>query len=669
MASRKRNAQGSRQMFMPGFTTPKEVFRNLRNYLAGQFLGSTRDEVLLEELLKVLFCKLYAELGLAKPLDGVDGVTRAQNVRQTFACVRRDFSDIYGPDDELLLNPEAIDAILSQCAFSLAESESDPIGDAFEVFAGAESRGRSGQFFTPRQTTDFLVEAVAPTPGERIIDPACGAGGFLTSVVRRYAHMGVGADSLKQEAANLFGIDKDSYLVKLAKLHCALLSGGHPTISFADSIAFRGETDGQVLPELGSFDVVLTNPPFGTKIVAASADTLRSFELARRWRSNGNGRLEPTGELLSHVPPQVLFVERCVSLLRPGGRLGMVVPESLLSNKSYRYVVQFIQDRMRLKGIIGMPDALFKTSGKGGTHTKTCLVLADKDDAAAKRTKVFMAEAKWCGQDSRARAIPNNDLPAVLDNYRAFSSGKSFESSPLGFTLTASSIRDNVLCPRYYDPEIDNEADKLAETHDLVPFGRLLETGEVKISTGDEVGKLAYGTGTIPFIRTSDISNWELKADPKHGLDQETYDSLRHKQDVQPLDILMVRDGTYLVGTCAIVTEYDTQIVYQSHLFKIRVMGTDQRLNPYLLLALLSCSFVQRQIKAKRFTQDIIDSLGDRITELVLPIPRDERLRAAVTEMVKKSVYERVEAREIARQARIAVLGGTESAQVQPSAS
>lgn len=658
MAKTKRAAAAG-QMTMPGFSTPKEVFRNLRNYLAGQFLGATRDEVLLEELLKVLFCKLYAELGRADPLGGRDAVERAQSVRKTFARVRQDYGDIYGQEDELLLNPEAIDAILTQCTFSLAKSESDPIGDAFEVFAGSESRGRSGQFFTPRQATDFLVEAVAPEPGETIIDPACGAGGFLTSVVRRYAAMGVEANAVQAEASNLYGIDKDSYLVKLARLHCALLSGGHPAIAFADSIAYQGESPETELPALGSFDVVLTNPPFGTKIVSASTQTLRTFALAKRWRPNGDDRLEATTELLSRVPPQVLFIERCLSLLKNGGRLGMVVPESLLSNKSYRYVVQYLQEQMRMQAVVGMPDALFKTSGKGGTHTKTCLIVAEKSSPTGNRGKVFMAEAKWCGQDSRARSIPNNDLPAILDNYNQFRAGRKSKASPLGFGLPINKIRDNVLCPRYYDPAIDIEAQSLEETHDLVTFGSLVEAGAIELSTGDEVGKLAYGAGSIPFIRTSDISNWELKADPKHGLDREVYDKLRTKQDVQPLDILMVRDGTYLVGTCAIVTEYDTEIVYQSHIFKIRLTGKGSRLNPFLLLALLSCSFVKRQIKAKCFTQDIIDSLGDRVNELLLPIPRDESLRDQVTEMVKTSVYERVEAREIARKAREAVLGLT----------
>jgi type I restriction enzyme M protein len=645
------------QMVLPIGKSPKEVFRDLRNYLAGQFVGSTRDEVLLEELLKILFCKLYVELGLAKPFNTSDTVGLARSVRRTFASVKKDFSDIYKSSDKILFTPQNIENVMTQCSFSLLESDSDPIGDAFEVFAGAESRGRSGQFFTPRQVTDFLVEAVSPRPDDRIVDPACGAGGFLASVIRKYMRIGLSSREIKSQANHLIGIDKDRYLVKLAKLHCALLSGGHPIIHFADSLAYYTESELVCLPDLESFDVVLTNPPFGTRIVAAQPETLRSFVLARKWRTNGEDKLEPSDSFLSRVPPQVLFVERCISLLKPGGKLGMVVPESMLSNKSYRHVVQYVRDNTCLKGVIGMPDTLFKTSGKGGTHTKTCLLIAEKQKKKNGRSKVFMAEAQWCGQDSRARVIPNNDLPEVLSNYLRFSSGKALQSSRLGSTLSLSAIKENVLCPRYYDPELDSEAELLQKTHDIVLFMDLVESGAVELSTGNEVGKLAYGTGSIPFIRTSDISNWELKADPKHGLDRDIYEALREKQDVRPLDILIVRDGTYLVGTCAIVTEYDTEIVYQSHLFKIRVNQKDERLDPFLFLAILSCPFVQKQIKMKQFTQDIIDSLGDRINEILIPIPKDVTLRQRISQMVKKSVYERVEAREIARKARFAVLG------------
>lgn len=647
----------NQQQLIKDLKSPKEAFRSIRNYLAGQFVGATRDDTLLDELIKLLFCKLYAEKGLTESFDeDANPISLAKRARAVFGKVRQDFPDIYAADAEILLNPDAIAFVLEECSFQLLSAASDPIGDAFEVFVGSESRGRSGQFFTPRAVTDFLVEALDPQPDETVIDPACGAGGFLTSVARHYLTEGVSAAEVAElTTRNLYGIDKDEYLTKLALMHAAVLTGGHPHVWCADSIALH---DGRKsiksdLPNSG-FDVLLTNPPFGTKIVSANAETLRTFELARRWRKNSaTERLEPTNEFLGSVPPQVLFVERCLNLLRHGGRMGLVLPESILSNKSYRYVVEFLLSRAEITAVIGMPEALFKTSGKGGTHTKTCLLVATK--GAAMRKSVFMAEAKWCGHDSRARSIPNNDLPAIAENLSTVRSGRSLDPSPLGFMVERDEVLSNVLCPRYYDPQVNVEKALLNETHDLPTFGELVREGVLSVQTGDELGKLAYGTGDVPFIRTSDISNWEIKADPKHGVDRKLFESLKRKQDVRAHDILMVKDGTYLVGTCAMVSDHDTEIIYQSHLYKIRVHDNDRGVNPFLLLAMLSSPFVLRQVKSKQFTQDIIDSLGERIHELILPIPRDAVVRAEVTELVRTAVYRRIEARELSQAARAAV--------------
>lgn len=120
----------------------------------------------------------------------------------------------------------------------------------------------------------------------------------------------------------------------------------------------------------------------------------------------------------------------------------------------------------------------------------------------------------------------------------------------------------------------------------------------------------------------------------------------------------MVRDGTYLVGTCALVTKYDTQVVLQSHLYKIRVHKNDL-LDPYLLLALLSSPIIQRQIKALSQTQDIINSLGNRIHDLVLVVPRDETVRREISELVQRVITDRIEARELVREVveRVSALG------------
>lgn len=635
---------------------PKEAFRAIRNFLAGQFVGATRDDVLLDEVVKCLFCKLLIERDSIPMPETEDPIAVASFVRSLFSRVRSEFPEIYDNSSELLLDPISIKFVISSLDFEVMDPAHDPVGDAFEAFVGSESRGNSGQFFSPRSATRLLADALDPKPGETILDPACGAGGFLSAVCARWTENGIPHSKIQNSITNkFFGIDKDSYLSKLAKMHVALLTGAHPNVICGDSLALVSEGGdlGSVLPA-GGVDVLLTNPPFGVKIVAASPEVMQRFALAKKWvKDKRSGALVPSSVLAKNAPPQVLFIERCLSLLRPGGRLGIVVPESLLSNKSYRHVVSYFREHADIHGVMGMPDALFKTSGKGGTHTKTCLVVATKREGKdRRRDTVFMAEAKWCGQDSRARAIPHNDLPTIAANFAKFEAGTLTSNDSLGFVIRDSEIADHILCPRYYDPMAESELDGLAGKNHLLVFGDLVKKGIVSVSTGDEIGKLAYGTGNIPFIRTSDISNWELKADPKHGVSREIFSKFKAKQDVRVGDILMVRDGTYLIGTCAIVADNESEIIYQSHLFKIRVFNNEYGLDNYVLLAALSSVVVQKQIRSKQFTQDIIDSLGDRLYELVIPIPKDINICDRISTLVRSSVVKRTEAKELSRQAR-----------------
>lgn len=654
MASTKKQLTERQISFFIAEKSPKDAFRNIRNYLAGQFVGATRDDALLDEVLKCLFCKLLIERGEAEAIDDItDPFALSRQLRSTFTIVRSEFTEIYPKDTEILLDPSSLLYVMGQLSFSIMDADTDPIGDAFEVFIGSESKGNSGQFFTPRSVTNLLVQALDPKPHETILDPACGAGGFLSSVCAYLEKQGIAP---KDVTKNLYGIDKDSYLAQLTKVHITLLTGGHPIIINGDSITFQNGKKNirEYLPDDG-VDVILTNPPFGVRIVSGTPDVLKTFDLAKKWIKNlKTGLLEPSNKLQSNVPPQVLFVERCLSLLKPGGRLGMVLPESVLSNKSYRNVVEYLLRHADIHAVMGMPEALFKTSGKGGTHTKTCLLVATKNGIKStnKSATVFMAEAKWCGQDSRARTIPHNDLPIIAENYSNYKKKMMKTLSNLGFTVDKVKIMGGILCPRYYDPQADEELHGLEKTHSLIMFSDLINKGILKLKTGDEVGKLAYGTGTIPFIRTSDISNWEIKADPKHGVSEDIYNGLKMKQDVRPGDILMVKDGTYLIGTCAIISEADKEILYQSHLYKIRVNENSYGLDSYLLLAILSSTVVQKQIRSKQFTQDIIDSLGERINELILPIPKSKDSRERISNLVKMAVIKRVEARELAKEAR-----------------
>lgn len=366
------------------------------------------------------------------------------------------------------------------------------------------------------------------------------------------------------------------------------------TIQCSDSLVW----DENVLGKKDSqYDVVLTNPPFGVNIQAGTPETLSKFDLAYKYKKMKDGSSIKTDNINESVAPQVVFMEQCVKLVKAGGKIGIVVPESMISNKKYSYVVEFILKQCYIRVIIGMPDELFKTSGKGGTHTKTCLlVLEKKKFEDNKDYKIFMAEAKWCGHDSRGREIPKDDIPDILDKYFKFLKKEKFDDSNLGFVLNKNQIVNNVLAPRSYVFGIQNNKD-LEKTHTMITIGQLINEKVLEVKTGNEVGKLAYGTGSIPFVRTSDISNWEIKSDPKHLLNEEIYKSLATKQDVQEGDILMVKDGSYLIGTCAMITKYDTKIVYQSHLYKIRVAKNNKyNLDKYYLLAVLSSECVKQQI-------------------------------------------------------------------------
>ncbi len=245
------------------------------------------------------------------------------------------------------------------------------------------------------------------------------------------------------------------------------------------------------------------------------------------------------------------------------------------------------------------------------------------------------------------------ELPGI-DNDQLEPNGNS------GFVIKYGKIRSNIFIPRYYDPVVDEELHNLANTHELTLISDLVRKGVLAFDTGIEVGKMAYGTGQVPFIRTSDISNWELKADPKQNVSENLYDQFKEKLNVRAEDLFVVRDGTYLVGTSCILTEHDTRILYCGGLYKIRVKKKDQ-LDPYLLLALLNCPIVKRQMRAKQFTRDVIDTLGKRIFEVILPIPKDKELRERIARETRDTVLARVALRNKAKQISLDVEGITET--------
>ena len=219
----------------------------------------------------------------------------------------------------------------------------------------------------------------------------------------------------------------------------------------------------------------------------------------------------------------------------------------------------------------------------------------------------------------------------------------------LAYKINSKNIKNRIFIPKYYDPDLYAQNTALGETHELLNLGDLLDSGVITAQTGHEIGKMAYGTGNIPFVRTSDITNWEIKTIPKQGVSEDIYQLYAEKEDVQPGDILMVRDGTYLIGTNCIITPLDIPMVFQSHILKFRVVDSVV-VDPYLLFLSFNCSLVQKQIKNMQFTADIIDTLGNRYRELILPIPKDDAVKKELITSMKTALETRMKYKAAVKQ-------------------
>ncbi len=660
----------------------KAVFGDLRNHLAGNVSGITRDVALAEQVLNIVFCKLFDELNTgpeevvsfrAAAGDAEEEV--ADRVRGLFDQVIARYRDVFDSDASLNVDASSLAHIVGELQnYSLMDSDRDAVGEAFEVFVGPTLRGAEGQFFTPRNVVKMVVDMLDPQPGEMIIDPACGSGGFLiraleavwTALDAQGAEKNWSDAVLERERREvatrcLRGIDKDTFLAKVTKAYMAIMGDGRGGVFCANSLEPTvrwGERHRESIT-LGAFDVVVTNPPFGSKIKISDKQIIEQFDLGHKWTGGRTDDPQLTGALHADRPPQLLFLERCVQLLKPGGRLGIVLPESMVGNPSYRFVMRWLADRMKIRAVVALPEPLFKTSGKGGTHTKVCAIVATKhgDDTTSPgdEERLFLSDVRWCGHDSRgnptiriadgeARVL--DEVPSVASLFLRHTAGEALPPSRLAHQLDRSQIRSQIYVPKYYDPRLRSAATRLRATHELLRIGDLVDSGSLDIATGVEPGKMAYGTGPIAFIRTSDISNWEIKADPKHCVSEAVYRQHQPKCEVQPGDVLMVRDGTYLIGTSALITEHDRPMLFQSHIFRLRLTDT-ATIDPYLFFAALNSEFVMQQVRTFQFTQDIIDTLGNRVKELEIALPLDPDDRARLAREIKEIVGERARLRSL----------------------
>lgn len=634
----------------------KPKFISIRNYLAGNVVGMTRDEEFARQIINVILCKLYDEkftknedvlqfrAGLNEKSSDV-----AKRIKLRFNEAKTIYKDVLDEKDSIDLDDKSLKYIVGELQnYSLMSAQRDVIGDAFEIFIHRALKGGQGQYFTPKNVVKVAIEILDPDVEDKIIDPACGSGGFLIEGLK-YLHSKIekkgaefnwpqseiDAEKIAKSNINFRGIEKDTFLSKVVKAYMVIMGDGKSGIFCEDSLDFpnnwKSKTQSNV--QLGTFDILLANPPFGAKIPVKGEGKLAQYPLGHKWKFNKKTNNWEIGGVKSSEAPQILFIDRCFDLVREGGKLALVLPDGILSNPTDAYIVQHIMKRSEIIGMIDLPMSTFLPY----TPTKTHLIFFKKTEHPRKDYEIFMSYAKTCGHDKRGREINEDEIQLIPKHIKELDQNSTHNH--LGWKMKLSEIRHNILLPKYYNPDLDNELNEYAKTGKFIikTLAELEKEKVIKISRGNEVGSENYGTGDIPFVRTSEVANWEITADCTHCLSEETYQLYKDKQKIEVEDILVVNDGTYLMGRTAMVTAADTKIVIQSHIRRIKVLKKEI-LSPYLLLALLGLEIVQTQIESKSFRQGTISTLGSRISEVKVPIPIDEKIKFDIIENVSKII-------------------------------
>ena len=315
--------------------------------------------------------------------------------------------------------------ILAQCVehlegISLDRTDLDTKGVAFEEFMGGFFKGDFGQYFTPRELIAFAVQILNPGHRDLVLDPACGSGGFLLYALdhvrreadRRFPRHNTDPNQSVQHFAywhdfaqnNLFGIEINDELARVAKMNMIIHDDGHTNILDHDALDFQQNihAKNQWLAE-NNFDLVLTNPPFGATIRRTEKGDgyLEQFDLRRYL---GKRYPDPKAKRAS-VKTEILFLERIHSFLKPGkGRAAVVLPDGILTNSSLQGVRHWILEHFQLLAVVSLPQFAFQHYDAGVKASIVFLRRLREDEVVSDDEPIFMALADNIGYDGTGRS-------------------------------------------------------------------------------------------------------------------------------------------------------------------------------------------------------------------------------------------------------------------------
>jgi type I restriction enzyme M protein len=383
-----------------------------------------------DELSKLIFAKICDEL--AGREDGQPysfQIKSNEDPQVTFDRIAGIYSQGLDRDEDVFKEPiklaprKLVSVVKHLEAVNLNKTDLDSKGVAFESFMQDFFVGKAGQYFTPRQIIEFMVDFIDFENKDKVLDPACGSSGFLLHAldkVRKQADKYWANDPSRHyshwhdfASNNLFGIELNRSLARVSKMNMIIHDDGHTNVIAQDSLEDIATIKANNPKfDFNSFDVVLSNPPFGASVSSSEKSYVENYELGK----NGSKKR-------ANQKTEILFIERIWQFLKPDtGIAGIILPDGILTNSSLQYVRDFILDKFKLLAVISIPQTAFSHYGAG---VKCSVLFVQKWGEKTKLEKqsdypVFMAKAENIGYDATGRSTGKNDLDGLKAKYQEF---------------------------------------------------------------------------------------------------------------------------------------------------------------------------------------------------------------------------------------------------------
>lgn len=378
----------------PASADLERIFSRLLNVVVARDTKSTRRDDQLNHLCNLLLAKLesdkQAKIDPEAPATfqtwGTEEAT-AQKIRNLFELMRLTHSDLFSADLDRHINLD--DHTIGLAAYELSalrllDVSLDVISKAFQIFRTASLKSEEGQYYTPYPVIRSAVKFMQIVPGDKIIDPACGTGGFLIGAyqqLRQDFPRLSDADAKGWAQRHLYGIDKDRINVKLTKAIMLIIGDGSTHTYLADSL--RENLWARHYPEIltaaadESFTCAITNPPFGKNLKLSRHDAqINAYDICRVPETRAETDTSFKVGQFEERELGLVFMERCYRLLVPGGRLGIVLPETYMFSPSYRWLHAWLRGRLVLRGMLNIPMEAFQ----GFCRAKTNFYVFEKLD-------------------------------------------------------------------------------------------------------------------------------------------------------------------------------------------------------------------------------------------------------------------------------------------------